>query len=46
MNFMPWPLNLQEGTQYPLNRRLGGSWSESGYFEEEKTLLPYIYLYV
>jgi hypothetical protein len=30
---------LGKGPQYPLNRRLAGSQSLSGYFEEEKNLL-------
>jgi len=37
----PWPLHPHEkNLQYPLNKRLGGPQSQSGYFGEKKSLLP------
>ena len=39
VNFTPWPLYLRKEPQYSLNRRLGGSKSQSWQFGEGNNLL-------
>jgi hypothetical protein len=36
----PSPLYSRKNTQYPLNRRLGGSHNQFGHFGEAKNLMP------
>jgi hypothetical protein len=50
---MPWPLYPKgKGLQYPLNRRLGGAYSQYGDLVNKKYLLPcpevkpYLALYI
>jgi hypothetical protein len=39
VNFIPTPLEPRKGTQYTLNRTLGGSQTWSGHFGGKKSLL-------
>jgi len=41
ISFMPWLLYPQaKSPEYPLDRRLGGSWNQSGY-NDETSPCPY-----
>jgi len=42
VNFIPSPLKSRKGTQYTLNRALGGSQTWSGHFEGKKNLLLFL----